>query len=294
MSKLHKIVNENTDPKIVTTVGGPSKIPTVDETAERKGVELEPEDYIFIDYILNDISLEGKLPFILPVESMPRIIVDAALWFYRNCNEATEERFYVIKNADLWKDGQFNRTITLPYQIEAIAQVYPIMSCLVGMAMRFSREPMYYASAMNSLSSYSSSYNSPYRQMTRDQAFEESVVRMFEYSAMKTMFRQGVRFDFNPNTHRLNIMSNTDKDLVLSVFQRIPLKYLYNDINFRKYCVALAMENLKRLLSTFDFKYPGDVTINFEEMAKQGTDMRKDIEDQVLKEASSPDFFIVK
>ena len=54
------------------------------------------------------------------------------------------------------------------------------------------------------------------------------------------------------------------------------------------------MENLKRLLSTFDFKYPGDVTINFEEMSKRGAEMREKLEEQILKEASSPDFFIVK
>lgn len=291
MSKLHP----TSKPKIETTVGGPGPIQTPDEITENtQKLELEPEDYAFISYIENRITLNGKLPFKLPVDSMPAIIVDAALWFYRNYNEAVTEKWYVIRRCDLIHDGQFNKNIQLPYQIEGIAQVYPVMSALVGMALRWGREPMYWAGAMNALSSYSQSHASPYRQMVRDQSFEESVVRMFEYASMKTLFRTGVRFAFNPNTHVLTILSNTDKDLVLNVFERIPLKALYVDTLFRDYVRGCTMEELQRLLHTFDFKYPGDVAINFDEIAKQGTELKESIREQILKEAQCPDFFIIK
>lgn len=296
MSKLHpKSKPVTNEPKIDTLVGGPTPIEPpqeIDENANKLG--LEPEDYAFIDYIERKVTFNGKLPFKLAVADMIPLIIDAALWFYRNYNEAVTERWVVIKRCDLVHDGQFNKNIQLPYQIEGIAQVYPVMSALTGMALRWGREPMYWAGAMNALSSYTQSYASPYRQMVRDQAFEESVVRMFEYASMKTLFRTGVRFTFNPNTHILTILSNTDKDLVLAVFERIPLKALYVDTNFRKYVLGDTMENLQRLLHTFDFKFPGDVGINFDEMQKQGTDLKQAIIDQILKEAQCPDFFIVK
>ena len=99
-------------------------IGTVSESSEQPGLQLNPEDYVFIDYILNDITLEGHLPFTLPIECMPRVIVDAANWFYRNYNEAVEEKMFMIRREDFQQDG-YNKEIQLPKQIEAVIQISP-------------------------------------------------------------------------------------------------------------------------------------------------------------------------
>ena len=153
---------------------------------------------------------------------------------------------------------------------------------------------MYYAAAVNTLNNFSTSYANAYRQFNREYAYEESVVRMFEYAAAKTMFRKGVRFDYNANTHIFRCLSENNKDLVLSCFQRIELKYLYNDINFRRYVVATAMENLERILNSFDFKLPGDVSINIEKIQQLGSERKEKIEETIKSESSGADLFIVK
>ena len=267
-------------------------IGTVSESAEQPGLQLNPEDYVFIDYVINDITLEGHLPFTLPTECMPRVIVDAANWFYRNYNEAVEEKMFMIRREDFQQNG-YNKEIQLPKQIEAVIQIFPCQTNYMGISpYRFIMEPMY--GAVNSLATYNQSYNSPYRQLMRDQAFEQTVVKMFEWASLKTLFRQGVRFDFNINTKKLRVLSDLKQNIVLSTYQRIPLADLYQDINFQRYVIASTMEQLKRLIHTFDFKYPGEVQINVEEMEKRGTEMKKEIEEQIKKEGQCPDFFIVK
>lgn len=294
MAKILRTVPDSERPHV-------GDLPNNDNAYEReeKGFELDTEDYLFMDYVINEISVDGKLPFKIPAKSLPRIIIDCALWFYRECDEATTEVWYGVKYSDLKPDKsapnqKYNKAVKLPDQIEAIMQVYPISSALVGMATRFAREPMYYAAAVNTLNNFSTSYANAYRQFNREYAYEESVVRMFEYAAAKTMFRKGVRFDYNANTHIFRCLSENNKDLVLSCFQRIELKYLYNDINFRRYVVATAMENLERILNSFDFKLPGDVSINIEKIQQLGSERKEKIEETIKSESSGADLFIVK
>lgn len=271
----------------------------IPEQEESQGLKLNPEDYLFLDYIQRTVSIDGKLPFKVPESALPRIIIDCALWFYSECDEAVTEVWYQVPNFELKKEkdagnSKYNTAVKLPDQIQAIMQVYPVSSALLGMATRFAREPMYYASAVNSLNSFSMAYDNVYRQFNREYAYEESVVRMFEYAAAKTMFRQGIRFDFNPNTHMFRVLSDTSKDIVLSCFQRIELKYLYNDIRFRRHVVASVMENIESIVNSFDFKLPGDVSINMDVIQRKGTERREKIEEEIKAESSGADLFIVK
>ena len=66
-------------PKVETTVGGPTPIQTPDEITENtQKLELEPEDYAFISYIENRITLNGKLPFnLITIDGNQHVIVDA-------------------------------------------------------------------------------------------------------------------------------------------------------------------------------------------------------------------------
>lgn len=261
-------------------------------------VQLTKDDASFINYCISDLTEDGLLPFSLPVQAFPRIIRDCALWFYRECADATIEKWYGIKFADLEHDLNLNKQIRLPDDIEAVIEVKQVNATHnFATLSRFMREPVMFSSTVNMLGAGGSAMNglgNPYRMADRDAAFEESFTRMYEYNLLKTLLLKGVRFDFNAFSKTLNFLGRLDTDVVLSTLTRIPLSSLYNDIRFRRYVCGKAMHRIKKIVSMFDFQYPGDIKINFDEMQELGKTTIDAIEEQIRKESNASDMFFMK
>ena len=60
-------------------------------------------DYQFITRVQNEVTQSCALPFALPAERIPEYILQAAQYFWQNCDFAVEERHYFIKNYDICK-----------------------------------------------------------------------------------------------------------------------------------------------------------------------------------------------
>ena len=83
--------------------------------------ELEDEiDSIFINRVANEIKKSCAIPFPVPMDRIPEKIFQAAQWFWENVNEAVEERYYLIRYADICKCDRLNRTFQLPPQIVGV------------------------------------------------------------------------------------------------------------------------------------------------------------------------------
>lgn len=273
------------------------KIPNA-STNTRMDVPFTQTDATFINYCINSITEDGLLPFSLPVKAFPRIIRDSASWFYRECSDATIEKWYGIKRHDLEEDLSKNKTIRLPDDIESVMEIKQVNAThSFATLARFMREPIMFASTMNMLGSGGSAMQglgNPYRMTDRDIAFEECFTRMYEYSLLKTLLLKGVRFDFNPFSKELNLLGRVDTDIVLSTLTRIPLCKLYNDVRFRQYVCANAIKRIKKIVGMFDFQYPGDVKINFDELESEGKERVKEIEEEIKSESDASDIFLMK
>ena len=261
-------------------------------TPDFNGVELAPEDYAFIDFIVSEVTQDGQLPFMIPVTSLPRVIRKCAQWFWRECEDATEDRWYGIHYDDIQRDHNKNAIIKLPECIETVMQIYPVKSGFgtsFGTLMRFFREPMFYATSIGSMGGVNNLRPYTYRTAERDIAWEESVARMYEFSQYKTLFEKGIRFEFSPLTHNINFMGRVDGDLILSVLQRVPLKDLYNYDLFQSYVTACCLERIKLIGGQFNMPLPGDVSIEWSEIEAQGKERRKEIEEQIRADSSGAD-----
>ena len=162
---------------------------------------------------------------------------------------------------------------------------------------KFMREPIYFSSAYNMLGaggSAMSGLGNPYRLADRDVATEEAFARMYEVQLFKTLLQKGLRFDYNPYSKILVFLGRVESDIVLAVMERIPVQSLYNDIRFRKYVVGKAMMRLKKILSLFDFQYPGNIKLNFEEIEKQGAEIVEKIEEEIKGSSSASDIILMK
>lgn len=264
--------------------------------SNRIEMKLEKADSDFINYCIDEITEAGMLPFTIPPASLPRIIRDAALWFYRECEEATEERWFVIKKEDLKFDNH-NKSIILPDAIEAVIDVKQVNDAYRFKQLAvFMTNPIMYSASQNMLGGggIQGSINNPYRMADARAGFEETVTRMYEANLMKTLFSKGIRFDYNPFSHTINFLGEVITDIVLATLVRVPLHALYNDIRFRQYVVAKACMKLKRILNTFDFQYPGEVKINFDELESMGKEVIEKIEEQISSESSAADIILMK
>lgn len=264
----------------------------------RIDIHLEQCDAEFINYCISDITEDGMLPFTLPPQAFPRIIRDAALWFYRNCEDSTQERWYGIRRKDLFHDKASNKFIRLPDQIEAVIDIKQVNSCEgFKVLARFLREPIMYASSSNVLGNGGSALmgaSNPYRLADRSAALEEAFTRMYEYSMYKTLLLKGIRFDYNPFSHILNFLGKVDNDIVLSTLCRIPIQSMYGDIRFRQYVIGTAMMRLKKILNAFGFTYPGEVTINFEEYETNGKELVEKVQEEIKATSSASDIILMK
>lgn len=267
-------------------------------TNVRMDVQLEPCDAEFINYCVADITEDGMLPFTLPPQSLFRIIKDAALWFYQWSDQAVQEKWLGIKACDLKVDEVRNKTIRLPDCIEAVMEIKQVNSAQNFRRLaKFMREPIYFSSAYNMLGAGGSSLSglgNPYRLADRDAATEEAFARMYEVQLFKTLLQKGLRFDYNPYSKILVFLGRVESDIVLAVMERIPVQSLYNDIRFRKYVVGKAMMRLKKILSLFDFQYPGNIKLNFEEIEKQGAEIVEKIEEEIKGSSSASDIILMK
>lgn len=267
-------------------------------TNARIDVNLEPCDAEFINYCIAEITEDGMLPFTLPPQSLFRIIKDSALWFYNWCDQAVQEKWFGIKACDLHIDDDKNKTIRLPDSIEAVTEVIQVNSAQNFRRLaKFMREPIYFSSAYNMLGAGGSAMmglGNPYRLADRDIATEEAFTRMYEVQLFKTLLQKGIRFDYNPYTKVLVFLGRVESNIMLAVMERIPVQSLYNDIRFRKYVVGKALSRLKKILSMFNFKYPGNVEINFDELERQGIEIVKEIEEEIKASSSASDIILFK
>ena len=99
---------------------------TIDEK-----IKFEDElDVAFISSIQKEVTQSCALPFALPVDRIPAFIIQAAEWFWLNCDWCSEERMYVIKNSDICKCSGMNKIIRLPSKIIGVHGVYKTTSQL--------------------------------------------------------------------------------------------------------------------------------------------------------------------
>lgn len=260
----------------------------------QKELYLENGDMNFIQYLISEITEDGLLPFSLPPQIFPRIIKNSALWFYEESDDAVQERWFYIKSSDIPKhDGSRNTVITLPPTIQAVWDIKPTTSNVHGSIYKFKQDPLLYGGSSNSLGGIS--HANPYKRANRDIGIESYFAHIYESQLFKTLLGRSFPFDFSQLSGELVLMDDVSTTgLVLKTFTRLPISALYNSSRFRKHVIGSSYKKLKRILNQFDFQYPGDVKINFEDIEQEGADMVKEIEELVRSESDASDLILMK
>lgn len=261
------------------------------EEALKLKAQIEDQmDYQFIQRIIQDLTQSCALPLPVPAQAIPPLILQAAQYFWENYDLASEERYYCIKNSDINRCGP-NIVIKLPQRILSVFGVYKTSDNFQYAVMGdFSLERMLLnnsALAFGAGGTLSDVFGSGTGYNLTD-----VMGALYEVQTYKAVFESPLTFNYNPYSNDLVILGALGySNLILQTFLRCKIQDLYKLYYFFRYCVCLGKKSMATILGTFEYKMPGNVTINYSRFEDSADNEMDKIDEWVNKQHSADYFF---
>ena len=248
-------------------------------------------DYQFIQRIIQELTQSCALNLPIPASAIPPLILQAAQYFWDNCDQAIEERYYCLPNSQFRRCGP-NSLVKLPPQIISVSGVYKTTNQYsYGVMGDFSLERMILnnsALASGSGGSLSDVFGSGAGYNLTD-----VTAALYEVSTYEAMFDAPLTFNYNQYSNELIILGALgSSDLILQVFKRCKIQDLYKSYYFFRYCVCLGLRSMATIMGTFEFKLPGGITINYSVWREQAEQEMEKIDEWINKNHGTDYFFM--
>lgn len=261
----------------------------------------------FVESIQNEMSVNGAIPFTIPAESIAQITKNAKTMFYKSYEDSTEEMFIAIPESEIRKKsfqrgihtmdgpgdnkvtakfkkgegdnpntGHTRGTYTLPDGVISVVGVYEIGA--------FSGESGWNSGLLGK-SAGDVSLNRMVYQSVYDRTMAVSADNTMYYicteaflDISRQIFQNMISFRYNRLTNNLRFLGELPKsDVILDVLVRVPDCDLYNDDLFRRYVIADCKVQLSRILGAFSYQLPGNISVNVEAIANEGSTEKEQI-----------------
>lgn len=249
-------------------------------------------DYQFILRVQNEVTQSCALPFALPAERIPEYILQAAQYFWQNCDFSVEERHYFVHNYDICKTNKLNKIVQLPPQIMGVHGVYKIQSGLKYGAMGdFSIERMM-------LSSYSmfggvGTVGSGMAMNGTGYNLSDVIVSMYEVDTFNQTLNAPLTYNYNQFSKKLVLLGDLgSSDLLLATMKRCKIQDLYNNYYFFRYVVCLLKRALSTIYGMYEFTLPGGITINYSNLSDQASEEMDKIDEWIQNNRACDYFFM--
>jgi hypothetical protein len=241
-----------------------------------------------IDFVQMDLTFSCSIPKVLKDEEIRRLAVDiAAPWFFQNYQYAVEKAYYwVPRTIMLTEEFTKYKYLQLPCEVQSVTWIYEM------------RNSSMFNLGINSpnLSMNMGVTNQPYLS-----SFVTSIGELATYKVIVDGFadtlnmlsKYTVKYDYNFNNQRLQLLTSINTDLILEIYAQIALEDLFNNQLFKRYSIALAKQQMGRLLSRFGFSLPGGITINGEALKSEGDAEKTAVEEEVKKNNNNSGFFFM-
>lgn len=256
------------------------------------------------------MSVQGAIPFTIPAEAIAQLTKNAKTMFYKSYEDASEEMFIAIPESEIRKKsfqrgihtmdgpgdnkvtakfkkgegdnpntGHTRGTYTLPEGVISVVGVYEIGA--------FSGESGWNSGLLGK-SAGDVSLNRMVYQSVYDRTMAVSADNTMYYicteaflDISRQIFQNMISFRYNRLTNNLRFLGELPKsDVILDVLVRVPDCDLYNDDLFRRYVIADCKVQLSRILGSYNYNMPGNITINVDSIADDG----KTEKEQILQE----------
>ena len=269
----------------------------------------------FVESVQNEMSVQGAIPFTIPAESIAQLTKNAKTMFYKMYEDASEEMFIAIPESEIRKKsfqrgihtmdgpgdnkvtakfkkgegdnpntGHTRGTYTLPEGVISVVGVYSLGG--------WSGEAGWNTGLLGKNSGDVSLQRMVY-QSVYDRTMAVSADNTMYYicteaflDISRQIFQNMISFKYNRLTNNLRFLGELPKsDVILDVLVRVPDCDLYNDDLFRRYVIADCKVQLSRILGAFSYQLPGNISVNVEAIANEGSTEKEQII-QELKDMS--------
>ena len=259
----------------------------------------EPEiedkiDYEFFTRVQNEVTQSCALPFALPLERIPELVIQSAQYWWQNDDHSAEERYYMIKNQDICKGNKLNKLIKLPQQILGVHGVYKMQQGLRYGAMGdFSIERM----MMSSYSMFggAGTVGNGMGMGTNGVGYNlgDVITSMYEVSTFNQMLNAPLSYNFNQYSSNLVLLGDLGtSDLLITCMVRCRVQDLYNNYYFFRTVVCFCKRALSTIYGMYEFKLPGGVSINYSALADQADNELDKIEEWIKANRTADYFFM--
>ena len=252
-------------------------------------------DTEFMMQVQAEVTQSCALPFAVPVERIPAYIIQAAKWFWQNDDWSVEERMYAIPNSAICNGSgagkNLNKILQLPPQFQSVFGVFRIQDGMkYGALGDFSVERM----MMSSYSMFGGvgSIGGGVLGNSMGYKLTDVVSAMYEVDTFDQMLNPPLTFNYNQFSNKLVILGDLGRsDILIQTFIRCKIQDLYKNYYFFRFVVCLLKKSLSTIYGTFEFKYPGGVTINYSNFNDTADSELEEIK-ETIKSIRGCDYFM--
>lgn len=257
-----------------------------------------PAEIKCLDHLINEViqelTVSCQLPYSIPKKEIARIVDKAKMWFYKQYEYSVEEK-YLALTPDQYGAGtqQFQRTgeVILPDAVWSVTSVFQIN--------RFSGEDGGFSNW-----SFDSSdtdfaldkwiYNAYYGggEGIASENLMYFVINEFFVDYARTALQNMMSYNFNYLNHKFRFMGEKPVNTVIfQVYTKLDDCSLFSDEIFFRYIVARCKQQLARVMGTFSYNLPGNITINYDLYKSEGDEEIQSIIDEMKGDEGTDYFF---
>lgn len=245
----------------------------------------------FCKKIQQDITVGCMLPMNIPKKEILRIITEAKKWFYKHYEYSVEARLYMILNG-AWQTDSFKNTgvLTLPDNVFSVYGVYevgsgagPIITGSNGGDVDFALDKYIMGGLYQSDGGMAG--------IASENMMFYVVNNMF-FDMARDLTISKMSYHYNELTHKLAFTGHRPKrEVVIQIFKKIDDCSLFTDDYFYRWVIATTKYQMSRVLGSFNYNLPGNITINFDLIRSDGQDELTELKETIKSEEGTDWFF---
>lgn len=249
----------------------------------------------FVNLVGNEITNGCMIPMNVPKEQVKRMVKQAKKWFYKNYEDSVRENFYYLP-AKNFKTDDFKQTRSfhLPNGDEdsganEIISVHGFAQIGDG---HFGGNVSGKNPGVDRDFSLERNLNGELSGGNVGDALESYVINSKMLDLARELLVNKIGYEYNRLTHVIKLMGETPtKDVVMRVYETIPDCQLYDDEIFFRYVCAQVKISIGRMIMTFGYSLPGNVTINGDMIKDDGKTELEEIKEEI-KFDEGTDYFM--
>lgn len=254
---------------------------------------MDAESVECLDALVKEIQQEitgaCMIPITLPKKEIIRIIERAKPWFYKNYENAVEFQYIgFTRDQFIGPNFKTTRAIKLPEGVISVDGVFQVN--------RWGGEDGGWGNySLNNMDKdfavQKFIYNNAYGSGMSSENIMYYVINAYFIDVARSVLQSMHGFMYNYLTRNLKFTGELPvNNVIVRTLIAIPDCNLYQEEIFKRYVIATVKMQLGRILGTFNYNLPGNITINYSELKEEGKEELENIKNEI-KEEDGVDFF---